>query len=69
MSKKRTRVRSRFFGEEIDLSQVRPEAKKLLEQIDRITDPERRNRLYQVIDSMLEGYQRAERGEEAGEDA
>jgi transcriptional regulator with XRE-family HTH domain len=60
----------RFFDrEKIDLSQVRPEAKKMLEQLERITDPKRRDHLYQVINSMLEGYQLAEQGEEAKAEA
>jgi hypothetical protein len=50
----------RFFdGEKIDLSQVRPEAKEILERLEGIADPKGRAHLYQVIGSMLEGYQLA----------
>jgi hypothetical protein len=56
----------RFFDrEKIDLSRVRPEAREILERLDRIADPMKRAHLYLVIESMLEGYQLAELGEEA----
>jgi hypothetical protein len=61
--------RIRFDREKIDLSQLRPEAREILERLDRITDPIERARLYRVIESMLEGYQLAEPGEGAKDEA
>lgn len=44
-----------FERREVDLSQVSPETKQILEKLERITDPRIRRRIYEAIDLMLEG--------------
>jgi len=47
----------RFFDrQEVDLSQVRPRTARILEKLERITDPEVRDRLYEVIDVVLDSH-------------
>ncbi len=51
----------RFFDrQEIDLGQVRPRTAKILEKLEQITDPEVRDRLYDVIEVILDSHLKAE---------
>jgi transcriptional regulator with XRE-family HTH domain len=45
-----------FDKRDIDLSKVGPEGKQILEKLERITDQKTRQRLFKVIDTMLDGY-------------
>ena len=51
-----------FDRRAIDLSEVTPEGKRILEKLDQITDPKIRRQLFRVIDVMLDGYLLAEEG-------
>jgi transcriptional regulator with XRE-family HTH domain len=58
----------RFFEkEEIDLSKVSPEAKLLLDKLERIKEPRLRAQLFEVVDRMLDGYLLAEEAEDREE--
>lgn len=58
----------RFFQrEEIDLSKVSPEAKLLLDKLERIKEPRLRVQLFEVVDRMLDGYLLAEEAEDREE--
>ncbi len=58
-----------FERRKIEMGQVRPRTAQILEKLEQITDPEVRERLYEVIDVVLDSHLQIERADPQKEPA